>query len=1186
MILIRRFSILWLVLLIFISAPTLAQSPLRSGQANLLQSDLSATQGFDSQTIHTVQIENSGSEPLSYAVVDNADGSRGVTVAPTGEVIRGGDNSADNGSQRAAQFDRIANTNATLNRTNNRAVGFTPCFDGMADTFPCQDIDLLHYMPIGEISTDEGLVTLNDVWGWTAPNGREFALLGRNTGTSFIDISDTDNPIFLADLPTQTSASNWRDIKVIQDHAVIVSEASGHGLQIFPLTSLLALDTASAPHTISTDPADGEMYWYDGFGSAHNVVVNEANPNHVYAVGTDSLAGIPLPTGDNCLGGLHFVDVSDITNPTSAGCYALDGYTHDAQCVYYSGPDTEYTGREICFNSNEDTLTIVDVTNKSGLLGPVLLSRTTYTGVQYTHQGWLTDDQTRFLMNDELDENTDGINTTTYIWNVEDLDLPVLQKTYVSPNTSIDHNNYIKDDKVYQANYRSGLRILDAADIANGNLSEIAFFDVYPDDDNPDFGAMWSNYPYFPSDNVVMSSKNEGFFIVRETSLPLPAGCEATNDVAWLSVTPLDGQVPAGATASLNVTLDSTDLAAGAYITGLCIETDDPDNRYLKLPVSLTVESGRVALQQTTIDQTQPTNALTSQPLVVDNTGISPLFVSVNEGEANRGQDNAAIEPNPLLINLPDDPAARREALRKAYAADRQPHTNVRQVTSGYTPCINGMADIYPCSGIDMFAHMPLMTIGATSESQEGNDIWGWTDPASGREFALMGRTDGTAFIEVSDPFNPVFLANLPTQTSSSTWRDIKTVKDHAVIVADSAGDHGMQIFDLSKLLTIDVADAPIQLSTDPADGDITLYTGLASSHNVAANEESGFVYVVGEARTGDCLAGLNMIDLNDPANPTFAGCYELDAYIHDTQCVTYNGVDSAHVGKEICFNSAETHLGIVDVTDKANPVRLGTAFYPLSAYVHQGWLTEDHGYFVMNDELDEQLGMQPFTRSFVMDVTDLDLPFYKATFSSTEPAIDHNLYIKGNRMYETNYRAGLRILDISDIASGNLLNSQLEEIAFFDIYPADNNPSFNGSWSNYPYFESGIVIVSGIENGLFVLRPHEDLELCDHPTDLAWLSVAPANGTIAVDGSMTMNVTFNSEGLANGTYTAQLCIDTDDTTNPHLSVPVSLTVDDSTPLAISTLGQDAGNASTLLLTTLLVAAGLGTLFVVRRRVL
>ena len=85
------------------------------------------------------------------------------------------------------------------------------------------------------------------------------------------------------------------------------------------------------------------------------------------------------------------------------------------------GPDGDYAGSEICFNSNENTLTIVDVSDKADM---TLLSRRGYNGNGYAHQGWLTENHEYFLMDDELDELFSGNNTRTHIWDVRDLDNP------------------------------------------------------------------------------------------------------------------------------------------------------------------------------------------------------------------------------------------------------------------------------------------------------------------------------------------------------------------------------------------------------------------------------------------------------------------------------------------------------------------------------------------------------------------------------------------------------------------------------------------------------------------------------------------------------------------------------------------------------------------------------------------
>jgi len=369
------------------------------------------------------------------------------------------------------------------------ALGQTPCVNGSAAGYPCQNVDFLSFMPGAQIGGGE----MNDIWGWTDPiYGTEYVIIGRASGTSFVDISDPVNPVYVGDLPASGANSIWRDIKVDGDYAYIVSEASGHGMQIFDLTKLR---NVVAPPVVFTEDAH-----YSGWGNAHNVVINEAS-NRAYGVGTNTSSG-----------GLHIVDISNPLAPVIMGDFALDGYTHDAQVVNYNGPDAAYVGREIAFACNENSVTIVDVTVPTDA---IQLSRTTYASSQYTHQGWLTEDHKYFLSNDELDEYYTGINTTTFIWDVSDLNAPFLVGTYVSTTPAIDHNLYIKGNLCYQSNYRAGLRITNLDNLANGTMTEVGYFDVYPSSDAALFNGTWSNYPYFSSGVVAVSHIEQGLFLLR-----------------------------------------------------------------------------------------------------------------------------------------------------------------------------------------------------------------------------------------------------------------------------------------------------------------------------------------------------------------------------------------------------------------------------------------------------------------------------------------------------------------------------------------------------------------------------------------------------------------------------------------------------------------------------------------------
>ena len=333
-----------------------------------------------------------------------------------------------------------------------------------------------------------------------------------------------------------------------------------------------------------------------------------------------------------------------------------------------------------------------------------------------------------------------------------------------------------------------------------------------------------------------------------------------------------------------------------------------------------------------------------------------------------------------------------------------------------------------------------------------GNDIWGWADPVSGNEYALMGMNTGTAFVDVTDPENPVHLGRLPSHTVASAWRDIKVYQDYAYIVADNAGDHGMQVFDLTRLRGL--------VGSQIFNADMR-YGDFGNAHNLVINESTGFAYAVG---TNTCGGGLHIIDITTPINPQFAGCYS-SSDTHDSQCVIYNGPDVDHLGQEICISSNENHVEIVDVTIKFSPVAIAAQTYPDIGFTHQGWLTEDHRYFFLGDELDE-INFGSATRTHVFDLTDLDAPVHLFAYTATTTAIDHNMYVLSNFLYQANYTSGLRVLEFGDLSMGDIIQERL----FFDTYPASNAAIFSGAWSVYPYLPSGTLIVSDIANGLFVL--------------------------------------------------------------------------------------------------------------------
>ncbi|MCI0435200.1 MAG: choice-of-anchor B family protein [Gemmatimonadetes bacterium] len=388
-------------------------------------------------------------------------------------------------------------------------------------------------------------------------------------------------------------------------------------------------------------------------------------------------------------------------------------------------------------------------------------------------------------------------------------------------------------------------------------------------------------------------------------------------------------------------------------------------------------------------------------------------------------------------------------------------------VTGNRVDCRGGEASTFGCTEIDLLSFLPVKEIGGARGVQL-NDVWGWTDPETGREWAIVGRMDGTSFIDVSDPVNPVYAGDLPMHQGSqpNSWRDIKVYKDHSYIVADGAGPHGVQVFDLTRLRRTARADMPVKFTEDAH------YANVASAHNIVINENAGFAYAVGSNSGGEtCGGGLHMIDIREPKTPKFAGCFQdtetgiqRTGYSHDAQCVTYRGPDEAYRGREICLGSNETMLSISDVTDKEKPLAISRAAYPDVGYAHQGWFDDRHEFFYMNDEGDETAGTVERTRTLVWDLRDLDDPVLAKEHFGVTSSSDHNLYIRGNLMYQSNYVSGLRILDISDPTAPR-------EVGFFDTVPGENVPGFDGSWSNYPFFASGTIVITSMKEGVFMLR-------------------------------------------------------------------------------------------------------------------
>ncbi len=360
---------------------------------------------------------------------------------------------------------------------------------------------------------------------------------------------------------------------------------------------------------------------------------------------------------------------------------------------------------------------------------------------------------------------------------------------------------------------------------------------------------------------------------------------------------------------------------------------------------------------------------------------------------------------------------------------------------------IDGVAGTFDSSNIQLKSWLPLNTLNAGSAN--ANSCWGHIYP-NGHEYAIIGLNTGTAFVNITNPAAASLTAFMVGPTS--LWRDVRTHGNFCY--AASEGGSGIQVFDISRL----DSHALVTLSSTI----LAPTTTTAATHTLAIDNASGYLY-----RAGGGSSGLRMYNLNNtPGTPEYVGQWS-NIYIHECQVITYT--TGVYAGRQIAFccggangGYANTGLYIVDVTNKAIPIQMGFAAYPGGRYCHQGWLDAEGKYFYINDELDEG-DTVTVTTTIVIDVQNLAAPVHVNSFDNGNPAIGHNLFVKGNLLYEANYRSGFRVFDLA------VDRLDPPEIAYFDTYPGSDSANFNGLWNIWPFFPSGTVIGSDIERGLFV---------------------------------------------------------------------------------------------------------------------
>ncbi|MFT6108008.1 MAG: choice-of-anchor B domain-containing protein [Bradymonadia bacterium] len=350
---------------------------------------------------------------------------------------------------------------------------------GMFDSL---DVTLHSWLTIADLG---GGNRNNDIWGYASPSGREYALVGLESATVVVEVTDPDLPVVIGAIPGPSSI--WRDIRTYADRAYAVTEA-GDGIQVIDLSSV---DTGviSLERTVTTG----------GSTASHNVVV-------------DTVSGFLYRCGGSG-NGLRIYDLANPGDPQYVSSWD-DRYVHDAQVVTYtSGP---YSGKQIAFCCSgfnggwaDPGLSVLDVTDKQNIIP---LAQVIYPGRVYSHQGILSEDRQTFYLGDELDEDG-SINTTTHVFDVSDLANTTYTNAFTNGGVAVGHNMFTANGLLFQANYNDGLRIYDALTDPS-NPVEVGYFDSAPNSSAANYNGMWGVYPYLPSGNLLCNDRESGLFVL------------------------------------------------------------------------------------------------------------------------------------------------------------------------------------------------------------------------------------------------------------------------------------------------------------------------------------------------------------------------------------------------------------------------------------------------------------------------------------------------------------------------------------------------------------------------------------------------------------------------------------------------------------------------------------------------
>lgn len=322
------------------------------------------------------------------------------------------------------------------------------------------------------------------------------------------------------------------------------------------------------------------------------------------------------------------------------------------------------------------------------------------------------------------------------------------------------------------------------------------------------------------------------------------------------------------------------------------------------------------------------------------------------------------------------------------------------------------VANLAHAQSIDLVGYLDLPA------SAYDTDVWGWVDPATQIEYALVGNNaTGLQIVDVSNPAHPHIVS-----TAAVPSFDVKAWGTYAYTVDGNYGFIGM--------------DGCITDISDPFNP--VLVGHIPAGHNTFV-DHLGFLYLT--------FPGLKIYDLNpDPENPVLVW-----------EKVSTEGHDVTVVGDRLYDYHGYDGTFIYDVADRSNPVLLGSITDPSITFHHSGWTSQDESFLFINDEM----AVHPNPDIIVFDISKPGRPRRVAEIADSA-ATAHNSYRIGNYLYVSYYTAGFRVYDISDPRFPVLADE-------YDTNPLVGEGIFKGAWGCYPFSPSGWIFINDRPEGFFV---------------------------------------------------------------------------------------------------------------------